>query len=69
MPRYIISPFTRGGNVFSEYSDHTSDIMFVEAWAEANGYNVHSPQLTQWRREHMSNLVNALDFENVRFLH
>ncbi|EQK97990.1 hypothetical protein G6O67_003566 [Ophiocordyceps sinensis] len=62
-PRYIISPWTRGGNVFTEPADHTSDIMFVEQWAAANGYeNVHSKELTKWRRDHMSNLVNAFDF-------
>lgn len=69
MPRYIISPYTRGGHVFAEYSDHSSDIMFVEEWAAANGYKgVRSEELSQWRRDTMSNLVNALDFENVRSL-
>lgn len=60
--RFIISPWTRGGNVFTEPADHTSDQQFVEAWAQANGYNVHNPAITQWRRQHMSNLVNAFDF-------
>ncbi|PHH92491.1 hypothetical protein CDD83_7128 [Cordyceps sp. RAO-2017] len=62
-PRYIISPWTRGSNVFTERADHTSDIMFVEQWAAANGYQgVHSKELTQWRREQMSDLVNVFDF-------
>lgn len=60
--RFIISPWTRGGNVFTEPADHTSDQQFVEAWAKANGYNVHNPAITEWRRQHMSNLVNAFDF-------
>ena len=52
--------------MFTERGDHSSDIMFVEQWAAANGYEgVHSKELTQWRRDHMSNLVNALDFDNV----
>ncbi|OAA53342.1 Phosphoesterase [Cordyceps fumosorosea ARSEF 2679] len=67
VPRYIISPWTRGGNVFTEVSDHTSDIMFVEAWAKANGYNVEVPNITPWRRRHMSNLVNAFDFRRADF--
>lgn len=61
-PRYIVSPWTRGGNVFTEHADHTSDIMFVESWAAANGYKVKTEAITPWRREHMSNLVNAFDF-------
>ncbi|KAH8696229.1 phosphoesterase family-domain-containing protein [Talaromyces proteolyticus] len=65
VPRFIISPWTRGGNVFTEPSDHNSDVMFVEKWAAANGYNsVHTEAITQWRRTHMSNLVNAFDFDN-----
>ncbi|KYK62120.1 Phosphoesterase [Drechmeria coniospora] len=65
IPRYIISPYTRGGNVFTERADHSSDILFLEAWAAAHGYEgVRSKELTQWRRDHMSNLVNALDFRN-----
>lgn len=70
VPRYIISPYTRGGQVFTEYSDHTSDIQFLEEWAAAQGYKgVYSKEMTQWRRDHMSNLVNAFDFENVRITH
>lgn len=65
-PRFIISPWTRGGNVFTEFTDHTSDIQFVEAWAAAHGYkDVRTKALTQWRRDHMSNLVNAFDFDHV----
>lgn len=67
VPRFIISPWTRGGNVFTEFADHTSDIQFVEEWAAANGYKgVYAKSLTPWRRQHMSNLVNAFDFNNVR---
>lgn len=65
VPRYIISPWTRGGHVFTEPADHTSDIMFLEAWAKARGYNVKTPNITPWRRAHMSNLVNAFDFSQV----
>jgi phospholipase C len=41
-------------------------MQFIEAWAAAKGYHgVHNDALTQWRRDHMSNLVNAFDFDNV----
>ncbi|KAJ6440221.1 non-hemolytic phospholipase C precursor [Purpureocillium lavendulum] len=64
VPRFIVSPWTRGGHVFTETGDHTSDILFIEAWAEANGYNLSASGITQWRRQHMTNMVNAFDFEN-----
>lgn len=66
IPRYVISPWTRGNNVYTANADHSSDILFVEQWAAANGYDLHVSSLTQWRRDHMSNLVDVLDFENVR---
>jgi phospholipase C len=48
-------------------TDHTSDILFAEKWAAAQGYKgVYSQEITQWRRDTMSNLLNAFDFENVR---
>ncbi|GAO19824.1 hypothetical protein UVI_02043800 [Ustilaginoidea virens] len=64
VPRFIISPWTRGGHVFAETSDHTSDILFLEAWAEANGYIVSHTNISPWRRQHMTNMVNAFDFDN-----
>ena len=65
VPRYIISPWTQGGNVFTEPADHTSDMLFVEEWAKANNIALHNDQISAWRRSHMSNLVNAFDFDNV----
>ncbi|KAK4552522.1 hypothetical protein LTR86_010366 [Recurvomyces mirabilis] len=65
IPFFMISPWTRGGHVFTEHADHGSQIMFVEQWLEALGYNnIQSKELPPWRREHMSNLVNAFDFDN-----
>ncbi|KAL2803429.1 phosphoesterase family-domain-containing protein [Aspergillus granulosus] len=65
VPFYIISPWTRGGRVFTERADHNSQILFVEEWLEARGYkNVRTPEMVPWRRVHMSNLVNALDFHH-----
>jgi phospholipase C len=64
LPFYIISPWTRGGAVFTEHADHSSQIMFIEEWQSAKGVDVKTDQMVEWRREHMSNLVSAFDFEN-----
>ncbi|KAK7204105.1 hypothetical protein BZA70DRAFT_201110 [Myxozyma melibiosi] len=64
LPFYVISPWTRGSRVFTEPSDHSSQILFLEAWAEANGKSIYNEYVNPWRREHMSNLVNMFDFEN-----
>ena len=67
LPFYIVSPWTRGGAVFTEHADHNSQIMFVETWLAAKGVDVKTEQMVEWRREHMSTLVNAFDFENPDF--
>ena len=65
LPFYIISPWTRGGHVFTEHADHNSQILFVEQWLEAIGYHgVQTDQMPSWRRGHISNLLNAFDFEH-----
>ncbi|CZR52692.1 related to phospholipase C [Phialocephala subalpina] len=65
VPLFIVSPFTRGGKVFTERADHSSIIQFLEQFLIAKGYNnVTTEQLSDWRREHMSDLVNAFDFDN-----
>lgn len=39
--------------------------MFVEEWLEAQGYTgVRSNEVPPWRRAHLSNLVNAFDFDH-----
>lgn len=63
VPMYIISPWTRRGGVFTEHADHNSQLLFVEKWQAAKGRNVTTSQMVSWRREHMSDLVNAFDFE------
>ncbi|OXV10860.1 hypothetical protein Egran_01378 [Elaphomyces granulatus] len=65
VPFYIVSPWTRGNRVFTERADHNSQILFVEEWLTAKGYKgVVTDQMVQWRRDHMSNLVNAFDFDH-----
>jgi len=67
LPFYIVSPWTRGGAVFTEHADHNSQIMFVEEWLAAKGKNVKTDEMVPWRREHMSSLINAFDFANPDF--
>ena len=64
MPFYIISPWTRGGNVYVEHADHNSQIMFVEQWLASKGKNVTTTQMNPWRRANMADLTKAFDFEN-----
>ncbi|KAN0098311.1 PLC-E protein [Hyaloscypha variabilis] len=65
VPFTIISPWTRGGHVFTEHADHTSQILFIEEWLEALGYEgIRTTEIPAWRRAHMSNLVNAFDFDH-----
>ncbi|GJJ06185.1 hypothetical protein Clacol_000374 [Clathrus columnatus] len=64
LPFYVVSPWTRGGHVFTAHSDHSSQIMFLETWLASKGKNVVTDQLNSWRREHMSNLVQMFDFEH-----
>ncbi|KAK9461076.1 phosphoesterase family-domain-containing protein [Lipomyces oligophaga] len=64
VPFFAISPWTRGGYVFTEPSDHTSQLLFLEKWAAAKGKNVFLENISAWRRSHMSDLTNMFDFEN-----
>ena len=64
VPFSIISPWTRGNLVFTEHADHNSQLLFLEEWFSARGYNIKTPDMEPWRRAHMSNLVSAFDFEN-----
>ncbi|KIK54166.1 hypothetical protein GYMLUDRAFT_48960 [Collybiopsis luxurians FD-317 M1] len=64
LPFAVVSPWTRGGIVFTEPADHISQTLFLEEWAAARGTPFKNPQINDWRREHMSNLLNLFDFEN-----
>ncbi|RFU81928.1 non-hemolytic phospholipase c precursor [Trichoderma arundinaceum] len=64
LPFYIISPWTRNGGVFTAHSDHNSQIKFIEKWQAAKGRNVTTDQMVWWRRNHMSDLTDAFDFDN-----
>ncbi|KAL6825781.1 putative phospholipase C [Trichoderma sp. SZMC 28015] len=64
LPFYIVSPWTRKGGVYTAHSDHNSQIKFVEKWQAAKGRNVTTDQMVGWRRDHMSDLTDAFDFDN-----
>ncbi|KAI5476592.1 phosphoesterase family-domain-containing protein [Pseudohyphozyma bogoriensis] len=64
VPFTVVSPWTRGGNVYTAPSDHTSQIMFLEKWLAAKGKSMFVSNINDWRREHMSDLVDLFDFEN-----
>ncbi|KAF9061722.1 phosphoesterase family-domain-containing protein [Rhodocollybia butyracea] len=64
LPFTVVSPWTRGGIVFTEPADHISQTLFLEEWAAARGTPFKNTNINDWRREHMSNLVNMFDFEN-----
>ena len=59
VPTIIVSPWTAGGWVFSEQSDHTSSLQFLE---KVTG--VPAPNVTNWRRENFSDLTNAFRFNS-----
>lgn len=67
LPFYVISPWTRGGNVFTAHSDHSSQILFLEKWLASKGKTVVTDQLNSWRREHMSDLTQMFDFAHPDF--
>jgi phospholipase C len=62
VPLILISPWTRGGWVTSEVSDHTSVIQLLEIWTTAIGTPAISPNISSWRRRVCSDLTNAFDF-------
>ncbi len=57
VPLLIVSPWTRGGFVNSQLSDHTSVIRFLEA-----RFGVVEPNISPWRRAVCSDLTSMFDF-------
>jgi phospholipase C len=55
VPMFVVSPFSRGGRVFSQVSDHTSQLRFLE-----ERFGVRAPNLSRWRRKTVSDLTGAL---------
>jgi phospholipase C len=48
LPFYIISPWTRGGNVYVEHVDHSSQIKFVEEVFAAKGIDIRTDEIPAW---------------------
>ncbi|MHB1988065.1 MAG: alkaline phosphatase family protein [Acidimicrobiales bacterium] len=55
VPMLVVSPFSRGGHVFSAVTDHTSQLRFLE-----ERFGVPVPNLSRWRRETTSDLTASL---------
>ena len=58
-PLLVASPWTRGGCVNSQVSDHTSILMFLETWLAGKGTPVPEPNISAWRRTVCGNLTSA----------
>ncbi|CEI90528.1 hypothetical protein RMCBS344292_04850 [Rhizopus microsporus] len=70
VPMVVISPYTRGGNVFSEVADHRSTLMFMEEWVgkdDKGNYLAPAVHVSQFARKTSSNLVNVFDFDHPDF--
>jgi phospholipase C len=57
VPCLVISPWTRGGFVFSRVMDHTSTLRLLEA-----RFGVEVPNLSSWRRATTGDLTDAFSF-------
>ena len=62
VPMVIVSPWTRGGVVDSEVTDHTSVLRFLEQWT-----GVREPNISAWRRQAAGDLMSAFDFAHPDF--
>nr|WTB31415.1 phospholipase C, phosphocholine-specific [Streptomyces sp. NBC_00830] len=62
VPLLLISPWTRGGWVTSEVSDHTSAIQFIEKWTTTLGTPAICPNISDWRRKVCGDLTGAFNF-------
>ncbi|GAB3830831.1 phosphocholine-specific phospholipase C [Kribbella italica] len=57
VPMLVVSPWSTGGFVNSEVSDHTSVIRFIE-----RRFGVKEPNISPWRRAICGDLTSAFDF-------
>ena len=58
VPLIVVSPWTRGGFVNSQLSDHTSVIRFLE-----RRFGVMEPNISPWRRAVCGDLLSMFDFD------
>ena len=57
-----MSPWTAGGLVCTELSDHTSQLRFLELIT-----GVKETNISQWRRENVGDLTSAFRFNQPNF--
>ena len=66
VPMMIISPWTKGGKVSSQTSDHSSVLRFLEQWLTAKGLASADASkcalISDWRRAVCGDLIEAFDF-------
>lgn len=67
VPMIIASPWTKGGFVNSEVSDHTSVLQFLEKFIMKKfNKNVHVDNISEWRRAICGDLTSAFNAPNVK---
>lgn len=67
VPMIIASPWTKGGFVNSEVSDHTSVLQFLEKFIMKKfNKNVHVDNISEWRRAVCGDLISAFNSPNVK---
>jgi len=64
VPAMVISPWSVGGHIFSQVSDHTSSLRFIEEVTKAGGLSGKGPvtftPISRWRRATMGDFTGAL---------
>lgn len=67
VPMIIASPWTKGGFVNSEVSDHTSVLMFLEKFIQKKfNKKVTVDNISDWRRAICGNLTSAFNASSVK---
>ncbi|HCN51627.1 MAG TPA: phospholipase C, phosphocholine-specific [Chryseobacterium sp.] len=67
VPMIIASPWTKGGFVNSEVSDHTSVLQFLEKFIMKKfSKNVHVDTISDWRRAICGDLTSAFNTSSVK---
>ncbi len=67
VPMIIASPWTKGGFVNSEVSDHTSVLQFLEKFIlKKYKKNVHLENISDWRRAICGDLTSAFNSSSVK---
>ena len=60
VPMIVASPWSKGGFVNSEITDHTSTLMFLEKFlSKKTNKKIHFDTISSWRRKICGNLTNS----------